>query len=231
MMVRRMLRSLIQKLSHDAPTTLRVEFSDGSVYQSRAGSKADILIRFRSSSAKWRSLLFFYEGVLECYVNEEVDIEGDHPINALATIGHKGAADWLAVRSKLLSVMSAHLTRARLVRRVVPLLEIIADDLHRGNRRMAEVGIAGNFPADAFALAAQRVAHGLQLENDAFDLLHRSAGDAPNQRIQTIGGRVDPRVRLAALPAHERNVAPDKFADLTFERGRRCLIDVNQFFR
>jgi len=36
--------------------------------------------------------------------------EGDHPINALATIGHKGAPDWLAVRSKLLSVMSAHLT-------------------------------------------------------------------------------------------------------------------------
>lgn len=109
MMVRRMLRSLIQKLSHDAPTTLRVEFSDGSVYQSRAGSKADILIRFRSSSAEWRSLLFFYEGVLECYVNEEVDIEGDHPINALATIGHKGgytpASFWLRMAQNPLNAV------------------------------------------------------------------------------------------------------------------------------
>ena len=89
MIARYVLWKILQKFSRDVPIRLRVEFSDGSIYQNHAGeSKTDVLIRFRSSSAEWRSLIFFYEGVLESYVNEEVDIEGEHPITALATIGH-----------------------------------------------------------------------------------------------------------------------------------------------
>ena len=53
----------------------------------------------------------------------------------------------------------------------------------------------------------------------------------PNQRVQTIGGRVIGRIDFAALPVQDRNVAPDELTGLTLERVRRRLIDVNQFFR
>lgn len=68
--------------------TLRVEFSDGSVYQNYSGKKrSDALIRFNSLWAEWYTLIFFYQGLFESYVNEQVDLEGDRPITALALMG------------------------------------------------------------------------------------------------------------------------------------------------
>src|SRR5664279_4378903 len=61
--------------------------------------------------------------------------------------------------------------------------------------------------------------------------LHRIGGDALDQRIRVFGGRVIGRIDFAALPVQDRDVAPDELTDLTLERVRRRLIDVNQFFR
>src|SRR5579864_4981535 len=67
---------------------LRVEFSDGSGYQSHPDSrKADVLIRFQTRRAEWYTLVFFYEGLFESYVAGGVDLEGDQPITALCRMG------------------------------------------------------------------------------------------------------------------------------------------------
>src|SRR5665811_1635808 len=93
--------------------------------------------------------------------------------------------------------MSAHRTRARLVRRVFPLLDAVGDDLHRRCCRVAQAGVTGDLTADAYALVAQHVAHAFQLDNDAVYFLYRSAGDAPDQRIPVFGGRDTGRVFVA----------------------------------
>ena len=69
---------------------LRVEFADGSAFQSGpAGQRPDATIRFRTPRAEWRSLIFFYYGLFESYVDEEVDLEGDQPVGTIANIGHR----------------------------------------------------------------------------------------------------------------------------------------------
>src|SRR5450756_391445 len=73
--------------------------------------------------------------------------------------------------------MSAHLTRARLVRRVLPLLDAVGEDLHRRCCRVAQAGVTGDLPADAYALVAQHVAHAFQLANDPVDFLQWTMPD------------------------------------------------------
>src|ERR1019366_3009795 len=123
------------------------------------------------------------------------------------TLPHRAGrffATWLAV----LSVMSARGTRARLVRRVFPLLEAVGDDLHRGRRRVAQAGVAGDLTAHSFSLVAQHVAHAFQITNDPVYFVHRRAGDAPDQRIHVLG-RIACRLSLSPLSVQRRDVAPD----------------------
>lgn len=127
--------------------------------------------------------------------------------------------------------MSAHRTIARLVRDAFPLREAVGDYLHRRYCRMAQADVAADLTAHAFALVEQHAAHAFQLANDPVDFLHRRAGDTPDQRIQVVGDRIACRVSLAALRAHERDVAPDEITDLTLDRVRRRLVDIAQFFR
>jgi cyclopropane-fatty-acyl-phospholipid synthase len=83
--------------------TLRVEFADGSVYQNYSGDCAcDTIVRFKSRRAEWYSFMLFYEGLLEAYVNEWVDIEGERPIAALAEMGHSIGLVPVAYWQKLL---------------------------------------------------------------------------------------------------------------------------------
>ena len=67
---------------------LRVEFADGSFYQNDADNDRNVLIRFRTSGAEWHSLIFFYEGLFECFIDGSIDLEGNQPIAALARLGH-----------------------------------------------------------------------------------------------------------------------------------------------
>ena len=68
--------------------------------------------------------------------------------------------------------MSAHLTRARLVRRVFPLLDAVGEDLHRRCCRVAQAGVTGDLPADAYALVAQHVAHAMSYGGDETEYYH-----------------------------------------------------------
>jgi cyclopropane-fatty-acyl-phospholipid synthase len=88
MVARPILRRIFRTFGSDAPAAIRIEFADKSAWENRPGAKPEILIRFRTPRAEWRSLVFFYQGIFECYVDGEVDIEGDNPITRLAILGH-----------------------------------------------------------------------------------------------------------------------------------------------
>jgi cyclopropane-fatty-acyl-phospholipid synthase len=89
MIARIALRKIFERIGKELATPLvHVEFSDGSIYRSPGGNDADVAIRFRRGWAEWYTLLFFYEGLFECYVNGEVDLEGDRPITTLGRWGH-----------------------------------------------------------------------------------------------------------------------------------------------
>ncbi len=90
MITRPILRKIFEHFgaqSHD--TALSVEFSNGSVYQNRPREQQGrMFVRFRNRRAEWRTLLFFYEGLFESFVNGDVDLEGEQPVATLARLGH-----------------------------------------------------------------------------------------------------------------------------------------------
>jgi len=111
MLARLALRRIIDNiLKSSGDRTVTVVFADGSVYKSGLeGKDHRVLIRFKTRSAEWRTLLFFFEGLFESYVDGQVDLEGEQPITTLARIGHTinlvPAAFWSnAVRNPLNAV-------------------------------------------------------------------------------------------------------------------------------
>jgi cyclopropane-fatty-acyl-phospholipid synthase len=90
-MVRFILRKLFEYLGgRPHGKVLRVEFADGSVYQGGPpGAPPDVTIRFRTPKAESRTLLYFYQGMFEAYVDEEVDFIGERPVSMIAEIGHR----------------------------------------------------------------------------------------------------------------------------------------------
>lgn len=97
--LRRIFQSVLQK--SDGPA-IAVIFADGSVFKNRSAGLPPVVIRFKTGGAEWRTLLFFFEGFFESYINGEVELEGDQPITALAKMGHRTrlapAAFWENVR-------------------------------------------------------------------------------------------------------------------------------------
>ena len=90
MIARWALRKIFERLgSKSQDTALRVEFSDGSVcHVGPSERRKEVLVRFRSRQAEWYTLLFLHEGLFECFVSGDVDLEGEQPIATLARLGH-----------------------------------------------------------------------------------------------------------------------------------------------
>jgi cyclopropane-fatty-acyl-phospholipid synthase len=89
MIARLALRRLFRTIGQGRHgTTMRVEFADGSVYQNHSGATHDVLIRFRTRWAEWYTFVFFYEGLFESYIDQQVDLEGAQPITALTRMAH-----------------------------------------------------------------------------------------------------------------------------------------------
>ena len=89
MIARLVLRRIFDWVSahHEAPL-VAVVFADGSAYQNRPGETPQLRVTFKSPWAEWYTLLFFYEGLFESYVDGQVDLAGEHPITTLAKMGH-----------------------------------------------------------------------------------------------------------------------------------------------
>ena len=63
---------------------VRVTYADGSrrdFYQ--GGGEPEIEIRFKTARAERRAVLQFYQGVVEAYIDGEVDFIGDQPFRRL----------------------------------------------------------------------------------------------------------------------------------------------------
>ena len=71
-----MLQRIIREWGERTGVNLRVVWSDGTSYQTHAGTPAITLV-FRSRAAAWRVALFGHIGLLESYFREEIDVEGD----------------------------------------------------------------------------------------------------------------------------------------------------------
>jgi cyclopropane-fatty-acyl-phospholipid synthase len=103
MIARLILRKIFERVGGESRgTTLRVEFSDGSVYQNcPRNQQSDVSVTFRTRRAEWRTLLFFYEGLFESFISGDVDLEGEQPIATLARLGHSAGFDsdksWMRV--------------------------------------------------------------------------------------------------------------------------------------
>ncbi|MEW5892492.1 MAG: cyclopropane-fatty-acyl-phospholipid synthase family protein [Pseudomonadota bacterium] len=74
--MRSLLRSLFQRIGAATPLCFRVQFADGSVYQSQPGEPA-FSLRFANVWAEWRATLFGHVGLLEAYFDQAIEFEGD----------------------------------------------------------------------------------------------------------------------------------------------------------
>lgn len=103
MIAQLVLRRIFQSVSQqgDGPA-ITVIFADGSVFKNRPADPPRVLVRFKSRWAEWRTVLFFFEGLFESYIDGEVELEGDQPIMTLAKMGHgiqlSPAAFWQNMR-------------------------------------------------------------------------------------------------------------------------------------
>src|SRR3984885_4707700 len=81
-MVRWLLRYIFSKFQNDLHH-LSIEFADGSKWQNYRNGEPEILIRFKTAHAEWYSLVFFYEGFFEKYIDGEIDLIGQNPASLL----------------------------------------------------------------------------------------------------------------------------------------------------
>lgn len=82
----RKLFDLVSKHQHAPPVA--VTFADGSSYRNRPDETPQLQVTFKTPRAEWYTLLFFYEGFFESYVDGGIDLAGEHPIATLAGMGH-----------------------------------------------------------------------------------------------------------------------------------------------
>jgi cyclopropane-fatty-acyl-phospholipid synthase len=85
-MVRLLLRYIFSKFQNDSHH-LSIEFADGSKWRNYQNGEPEILIRFKTAHAEWYSLVFFYEGFFEKYIDGEIDLIGQNPASLLFAMG------------------------------------------------------------------------------------------------------------------------------------------------
>ena len=85
-MVRLLLRYIFSNFQ-SSQHHLCVEFADGSKWQNYQDGEAELLIRFKTTHAEWYSLVFFYEGFFEKYIDGEIDLIGQNPASLLFAMG------------------------------------------------------------------------------------------------------------------------------------------------
>src|SRR3989304_4475136 len=80
----------------------RVTFTRGPAYTNFSGGAADIHIIFKNRRAEWRSLLFFYHGLIEAYIEGDVDIIAEKPLQTFAGMCREVLAEKNGLNEKTL---------------------------------------------------------------------------------------------------------------------------------
>ncbi len=87
--IRPILRRAVALIGESKLYRFKVIFADGSEYTNyEGGAEPELLVRFKTVWAEWWTLIFFPDGLFEKYVDEEIDLEGVHPVTQLAYMGH-----------------------------------------------------------------------------------------------------------------------------------------------
>ena len=88
MIARLALRRIFESAAHRGLGGIVVVFADGTTYKSRPEEPPRVLVRFKTAAAERHTMLFFFEGLFESYVDGGVDLEGEAPVMTLARMGH-----------------------------------------------------------------------------------------------------------------------------------------------
>jgi cyclopropane-fatty-acyl-phospholipid synthase len=77
----------IEKMGAAVPFAFEVTFADGTTYRNR-DEPARFAMRFRTRAAEWSTAAFGHVGMIEQYINGDIDVEGD--LNAAFEAGLNG---------------------------------------------------------------------------------------------------------------------------------------------
>lgn len=91
-LIRRFLRMLFARIGASGVHRLRVVFADRSEYANFATGEPEVTIVFRSPRGERRTLIFFYQGFFDAWIDGEIDIAGEWPIAKLAALAHAAFA-------------------------------------------------------------------------------------------------------------------------------------------
>ncbi len=81
-MARWLLRIIFSRFEGIA-TPFRVVFADGSDLKNYTSGEPELTIRFNTRGAEWYTLIFFYDGLFEKYIEGKIDLIGNHPVMLL----------------------------------------------------------------------------------------------------------------------------------------------------
>lgn len=88
-MSRFILKKVFAVLGKSKKHRILVVFSNGSEYSNYAdGLEPEVTVRFKTLKAQWWTLIFFFEGFFESYIEGGIDLEGIDPIIKIGELGH-----------------------------------------------------------------------------------------------------------------------------------------------
>jgi cyclopropane-fatty-acyl-phospholipid synthase len=100
--MKRILRLVFEKLAGGQVATLKVVFSDGSIYQNREATP-EVTIIFKTKSAEIRAAFLGYVGFFESYFDEKIDIVGERALQTFIRMAYTSRYRYVA--NPLLFVM------------------------------------------------------------------------------------------------------------------------------
>ena len=101
-----LVKKLFGQIATTKSHTLEVVFSDGTRLRNHgADERTDVSVRFRNKAAEWRTIVFFYDGFIEAYIEGDVDIDGEMGFAKLLTMAHATIARQVAVRRPINPIM------------------------------------------------------------------------------------------------------------------------------
>jgi cyclopropane-fatty-acyl-phospholipid synthase len=92
--IRGLCKKFISPLGRAHQYRLKVTYADGSTFENfAAAGEPDIQIVFRNPRGERRTVLFFPDGLIEGWIDGDIDFVGTRPVTKLAELAHQAFAD------------------------------------------------------------------------------------------------------------------------------------------
>lgn len=91
---RNLCKKLIAPLGKAHKYSLRVTYADGSTFENFIpAGEPDIQIVFKNNRGERRTVIYFPDGLIEGWIDGDIDFIGDRPVTRLAELAHQAFAD------------------------------------------------------------------------------------------------------------------------------------------